>query len=262
MPLLGDIGTGEGDINNVNPDEIENITVLKDAAATALYGSRAANGVILITTKRAKNGQSNLGLNAYTGVARVPDYLRPKLMNGTEYATFVNEVSAERGTPPIPYYANPAHFGAGTNWFDINFRNAPMNSISVSTSSSQEKVNISTVSGFFDQEGVLVNTGYKRYSLRINTEFKPVDRVRLGINVAPNYSITNGQYSADGNGGNTMVYGGPAPRWKLRLFQILPYLTKIRMAPFRWLRIHPIRAVFKIRTGTAHSGKGHTSTIT
>jgi TonB-dependent starch-binding outer membrane protein SusC len=198
VPLLGDLGNGQTDIANLNADEIENISILKDAAATALYGSRGANGVVLITTKHAKNGENSLSVNAYTGVQRVPNYLRPQLMNAREFATFKNEIRVESGQQPETYYADVSKFGEGTNWFDINFVNAPINSISVTAASSKEKFNSAITAGYFDQKGVLVNTGYKRYSLRLNTEFKPTERIKLGFNVAPNYSLTNNESNTDG----------------------------------------------------------------
>ena len=123
-----------GSINNINPAEIESFSVLKDASATALYGSRAANGVILITTKHAKSGDAKIEFNANYGVQKIPGNREPELMNAREFATYMkNRYEDQKIYQPtfvpaadqVAAYSNPEQYGEGTNWFDLMTRTAP-----------------------------------------------------------------------------------------------------------------------------------------
>ncbi|MDO3694302.1 TonB-dependent receptor [Wenyingzhuangia sp. chi5] len=176
-----------GDIANLNPDEIENITVLKDASSTALYGSRGANGVILVTTKRGK-GKSTMSLSAYTGMQQIPAKGRPDMLNATEFAQFKKEIFEARGQAVPAAYQNPEQYGEGTNWFDAITRNAMIQNYSLSYTGGGEKLKASVVAGFFNQEGVLLNSEYKRFSLRANLDYEVNDKVKVGFNVAPNFT--------------------------------------------------------------------------
>jgi len=205
QPLSG-VNSRNGDANFINPDEIETFTVLKDASATALYGSRAANGVILITTKQAKSGRTNVSLNAYTGWQTVPEKGRPDLMNAHEFATILkgiyeDKIKNEGYTKGIPAdYANPDQYGEGTNWYNALLRTAPISDYSLNVSSGTDKISSSTTLTYFDQQGVLLNTGVKRYALRSNNEFRPNDRLKFGLNIAPTYQIDhNTRNNTDGS---------------------------------------------------------------
>ena len=180
-----------GDISNINPDEIESISVLKDAASTSLYGSRAANGVILVTTKRAKAGQTNIDFSAYYGVQSVPEKGRPEMMNGQEFAQFKKESAEDLGLTPDPAFQNPAQYGDGYDWYGGMLRTAPIQNYSVSLNSGNDKASASAVLGYFNQDGVLENSNYTRYSLRVNTQFKITEKIKLGFNAAPLYSVDN-----------------------------------------------------------------------
>lgn len=205
QPLSG-VSTRNGDLSLINPDEIETFTVLKDAAATALYGSRAANGVILITTKSAKSGRTTVALSGYNGWQTVPQKRRPDLMNGTEFATFMNGFYADKAiyegyTAGIPTdYANPQQYGDGTNWYNSILRTAPMENYSLTLSSGTDKVSSSTVLSYFNQQGVLLNTGMERFSFRSNNEYRPSSWFKLGLNLAPTYqSDHNTRSGTDGS---------------------------------------------------------------
>lgn len=180
-----------GDISNINPDEIESITVLKDAASTSLYGSRAANGVILIQTKSAKSGKTSIGVNAYYGFQQVPEKGRPDMMNATEFAQFKKESFEDLGVAVPEVFQNPSQYGEGTDWYGGMLQTAPIHNYSVSLSSNKERFSTSATTGYFDQDGVMLNSNYKRFSLRINSEFKATDKVKVGLNVAPTYAINN-----------------------------------------------------------------------
>ncbi|MBD1393389.1 SusC/RagA family TonB-linked outer membrane protein [Mucilaginibacter glaciei] len=201
------------DINNINPDEIETFTILKDASSTALYGSRAANGVIIITTKHAKAGQNSLTFNAFYGVQTVPQKGRPDVMNAVEFAQYEQDVFKEQdrinrangGTGvAIPVeYQNPSQYaGKGTDWYNVLLRNAPIQSYNLALNSGTEKSTTTATIGVLNQDGVLVASNYKRYSARVNSEYKFNSKITVGLNVAPTYEkLAN--TNTDGN-----IFGG------------------------------------------------------
>lgn len=178
----------QGNLANINPDEIESISVLKDASSTSLYGSRASNGVVMITTKKAKSGKNQLSLSVYTGMQSVPTENMPEMMNARQFAQFKKEIAIERGQSIPEMYANPEQYGEGTDWFKAVTRDAPITNYSLSFSSSGEKFSTSVVGGYNKVEGVLLNSSYDRISVRMNSEYKFNNRVKVGANVAPTYS--------------------------------------------------------------------------
>jgi TonB-linked SusC/RagA family outer membrane protein len=188
-----------GGISNINPNEIESISVLKDASATALYGSRGANGVILIETKKAVAGKTRLDYNAYYGVQQVPQRGRPDMMNAREFATFRKEIAESRGQAVHPDFQNPEQYGEGTNWYDAITQVAPMQDHSLSISTGTETFSTAVTAGYLNQDGVIVGSGYERFSLRVNTRFQPHEKLTLGLNVAPTYT-KNSNSGVDGVG--------------------------------------------------------------
>ncbi|TDQ15091.1 TonB-linked SusC/RagA family outer membrane protein [Algoriphagus boseongensis] len=182
-----------GDINQINPDEIADISVLKDAASTSLYGSRAANGVVLITTKKGKVGQTNVNLNVWTGFQNVPEKGRLEMMNAEEFAQFKKEYyeDAKQTVPEV--FQNPAQYRDKNNdWYDAMLVNgAPITSYNLTVTSNKERVNTAVIAGVFDQKGVVVNTDYQRYSLRMNTDYQVSDKINIGVNIAPQYVYDN-----------------------------------------------------------------------
>ncbi|WP_164735221.1 TonB-dependent receptor [Pseudoflavitalea rhizosphaerae] len=196
-------------INNINPDEVESFSVLKDAAATALYGSRAANGVILITTKKGRAGSMKIDFSASSGVASYMKNLKPEVMNATELATYMkgfyeDKIKYEGYTGGIPAeYQDPEKYGEGTDWYGLLLRKAPVQNYSMSLTTGSEKAVLSLVAGYFNQEGILKNTGYKRFSLRINAEFNISKAIKLGASLAPSLQLEHnirqgGNFNFDG----------------------------------------------------------------
>src|SRR6218665_2079096 len=206
-----------GGINNINPDEIENISVLKDAASTSLYGSRAANGVVLISTKRGKSGKTTVDINSYYGIQRVPKKGRPDMMNGTEFAQFKKESYEDRGVPVPEAFQNPSQYGEGHDWYGAMLRDAPIQNYSVTLSSNKERVRTTAVLGYFNQDGVLHNSNYARYSLRLNSEYKVSEKVTAGFNVAPAYGVNNTPSSDGAFWGGGLLYNAAL------VWPILPY---------------------------------------
>ena len=204
--ILSGSDSKNGDMNLINPDDIETFTVLKDAAAAALYGSRAGNGVILITTKQAKLGRTSVNLNTYYGWQTVPQKGRPNMMNANEFATYMkgyyeDKIKYEGYTKGIPDdYAQPDKYGEGTNWYNALLRTAPMQNYSLNISSGSEKISSSSTLTYFDQDGVLLNTNLKRYAFRSNNEYRPGNRLKIGLNIAPTYQVERNTRSyTDGN---------------------------------------------------------------
>jgi TonB-linked SusC/RagA family outer membrane protein len=198
-----------GSINNINPDEIESYSILKDASATALYGSRGANGVILITTKHAKAGDSKIEFNANYGVQKIPMERVPKMMNANEFATFMNQRYQDIRTYENPAtatpaeYADPSQYGEGTNWFNLLTRSAPIQNYDLTIQSATDRSSSTAIIGYQEQQGVLINTGTKLYSMRLNQDMTIASgKLKAGFSIAPSYRLDhNNRLATDGVGG-------------------------------------------------------------
>ena len=179
----------------VNPNDIESLEILKDAAAASIYGARAANGVILITTKRGKEGKTTLDLNAYTGVQEL--WKRPKFLNAEQFATLANELYQNSNMTPNPEWANPSALGVGTNWIDEVFRTAPMYNVDVSMTGGNQKIKNALSLGYRDQKGTLMETWNKRYTGRANVDINVGERLKFGGSLAFAYNHAKGQRNED-----------------------------------------------------------------
>lgn len=159
-----------GNINTLNPAEIESISVLKDAASTSLYGSRAANGVVLVTTKQGKSGQTNISFSTSTGIQVVPERGRIEMMNAVEFAQFKKEYYEDQGDPVPEIFQDPSQYEGQTNdWYDAMLRTAPQSIYSLAVSSSNEKFRSSMIAGFTDRTGgVVLGSDWRQYTLRAN----------------------------------------------------------------------------------------------
>ena len=143
FPITGGIGA-------LNPDEIEDISILKDAASTSLYGSRAANGVVLITTKRGKNGQTNVSFSTYAGIQKVPQKGRIDMMDAVEFAQFKKESYEDAGQPVPEVFQNPSQYeGKNNDWYDALLRTAPIQSYNLTVTSNKDRVNTALVVGVY-----------------------------------------------------------------------------------------------------------------
>lgn len=181
-------------LDAINPDEIESVSVLKDASAASLYGSRAANGVILITTKQAKEGKTNITLNIYSGISNVPDRGRPDVMNARQFAQFKNEWYSDQGMEVPERYRNPEQYGPGdgTDWFDILLnKNALTQNYNFTISTGTEKVKSFINASYNKQEGVMINGMAERITARANNIFNVSDKITFGLNLAPMYKKTD-----------------------------------------------------------------------
>jgi len=181
-------------LNNLNNNDIESIEVLKDASASAIYGSRGANGVVLITTKKGVKNKNQLSFNYNIGFQNPTNVV--KMLNASQFAALHNDMMVNNGQPTNPAYADPASLGAGTDWLGALFRTAPMHNISLSYSGGTDKTNYYVSGSILDQDGIVINTGYRRYALQLNTDSKVFDWLKFGNNVTFTTDVkTNGDYN-------------------------------------------------------------------
>lgn len=201
-------------LTNLNPNDISSIQVLKDASASAIYGSRASNGVVLITTKRGQAGKTEFNVDIYSGmqsVLRKIDMLNsrqfaelftesrnnPYIDNFGDQGAQITDTNEEREALGAgsslyqlePNLANFTQFGEGTDWQDEIFRVAPINNVQVSARGGTEKVKYYMSGSYFDQDGIVLSSGLKRYSFNTNLEAQVTDRLKMGFNL--NASLTN-----------------------------------------------------------------------
>ncbi|GAB3915605.1 SusC/RagA family TonB-linked outer membrane protein [Larkinella terrae] len=190
---------------NLNPNDIESMEILKDASATAIYGSRGANGVVLITTKRGKSGQNRIEFETYYGIQQVRKKL--PMLNATEYATLVNEANTNVGRAPVFTNEQIAGFGAGTNWQDEIFRKAPIQNYQLTASGGSDKTRYAVSANYLNQQGIIINSKYDRASFRFNFDHKINDRFNIGTSLNVIRSRNNAvPTDADGGSSGTVVY--------------------------------------------------------
>lgn len=193
--------------NAINPNDIESIEVLKDASATAIYGSRGANGVVLITTKQGKSGETRVDFSSYYAVQEVGKTI--DLLNSKEFAELMNERAANDGLGEYAYFSQDEvnSFSEGTNWQDVIFRKAPMQNHSITVSGGSPRTQFSISGSYLGQDGIIVGSNIKRESLRANVTQAISDKVKLNYNAILTNS-DNSQLSSDnGQKGGTVLTG-------------------------------------------------------
>lgn len=183
----------------INPDDIESIQVLKDAAATAIYGSRGSNGVILVTTKKGNKGLLNVNFTTRLSSSTVLKKL--DLLNAADFAETANAHAVAVGTTPKFTDAQIADFRAkgGTNWQDEIFRAAPSQEYLLNLSGGSDKSSYFISGNYLNQDGIINNSFYKRYTLRSNINANLTDRISTFLNITGSYSTAqNVDIPADG----------------------------------------------------------------
>lgn len=165
-------------INSFNTNDIESISILKDASAAAIYGARAANGVVLITTKKGKSGITQVNLDAQYGIQSLSNKL--DLLTASEYAKICNEALMNDGKPAV---WNTTGLGNGTDWQDAIFRNAVFQKYDLSVNSGTDKTKYVFGVGYFGQDGIVEFSDFKRYNIRFNLDSKISDRFSIGTNL-------------------------------------------------------------------------------
>ena len=192
-----------GSPTNLNNSDIESIEVLKDASAAAIYGSRGANGVVMITTKQGKSGLTKVDFESNYTVQKLRSKL--DLLSGKEYALFAN-LQAENDNLD-PYFSQDEidSFGEGFDWQDFVFREAPIKSNSVNISGGNEKTKYSLGGSLFGQEGIIKGSNYNRYSFRINLKHDIGKRVSVNWSNSLSYLKTERKDSDGGSRGNSLI---------------------------------------------------------
>lgn len=183
--VIIDSGTGQSGQNafsSINPADIVSIDILKDASATAIYGSRAANGVILITTKRGKAGEATISFNSYIGFQQLPNQL--DLMNLQEYAIHKNTRSELGIVQQDPFFIRTDLLGEGTDWQDEMFNTAAMQSHNLTISGGSEKNTYSMNIGYLDQDGIALGSSFDRLNIRGVFDSQVKDYLKVGTNFA------------------------------------------------------------------------------
>ncbi len=207
---------GEGQnissISDLNPNDIERIEILKDASAAAIYGARAANGVILVTTKRGAAGKTDFGFNCYTGIQRIARPL--EFMSGKQWRELVEEARAndfqlyqEDNTyfgddfdPSVltePLQNFDLNSGIETDWLDEISRSAPVNNYELSARGGNDKTRFYTSVSYFDQQGVLIESSYRRFNYRLNLDHSVSERFSLGSNISASWSKNHRSFNDD-----------------------------------------------------------------
>jgi TonB-dependent starch-binding outer membrane protein SusC len=254
-PLYIIDGVPTYNVNNINPQDIESMQVLKDASAASIYGARAANGVVIMTTRKGRTGVPSISVDSYYGAQRAPR--GPEMLNPMELGQLMWESMTNAGQTPthpqfgsgaqprVPDYViagpssgvmeghpdtNPALYNIdpsrplhrivradkeGVNQWDELFRTAPIQSHQVTATGGTEYSNYSVGLNYFDQQGIMHHSGYKRYSLRANTEFKVKNRLRIGENAQISFNEFRGTNSGAG-GGESLILNA------IRIFPFIP----------------------------------------
>ena len=172
-------------LNQLNMDDVASIQILKDASATAIYGSRGANGVVIITTKKGTKGKGIISFNAYYGMQQATSLA--DVLNASQFAALHNEMMENAGMPKNPAYANPESLGAGTDWVGAFFDKSPIQNYSLSYAGGSEKTTYYVSGNYFDQQGIVLSTGFKRYALKFNSETQVLDNVKFGNMITLNH---------------------------------------------------------------------------
>lgn len=174
------------DISFLSPNDIENIQVLKDASASAIFGSRASNGVIIISTKKGKTDKVSVSLDISSSLQTVAK--KPKMASATEYAHIKNTARINDGDNPL--YDDPASFGVGTDWWNEVTQVALLNNVALNISSGTEKLKVSSGFSYQDQEGIQKGGDFERVTARLNTEYQLLENLSFGQNFSVGKSVT------------------------------------------------------------------------
>ena len=212
-------------LSSLNMADVERLDVLKDASATAIYGSRGANGVVMITTKRGTEGKGKLAVSANYSFQNATNV--PSLLNAAQYAELSNDMMVNSGRNPNPEWANPSELGAGTDWMDELLRTGVMQNYTVSYSGGNEKSHYYVSGGFLDQSGILKSVNYRRFTFQSNSDAQVLKWLKFSNNITfsadtkksgsynigdalkalPIYPVKNEDGSWSGPDGNSEWYG-------------------------------------------------------
>ncbi|MES2872324.1 MAG: TonB-dependent receptor [Bacteroidota bacterium] len=213
-PLYVIDGFPVNDALSINNASIETIEILKDASAVAIYGSRASNGVVLITTKKGKAGETRVSFDSSLGSQQL--IKKMEMMNPLEYAEYFNYIQTAQGAAPIFPASKLSEFaamGEGTNWQDVVFRRAPIQNHTLVISGGDKKTQFSLTGGIFEQQGIIKNSDYKRHSLNTNLHHDISNKFTVDLTLALSKNNSARQSSEQGRFGTSLIgraYGIPS----------------------------------------------------
>lgn len=212
-------------LSSLNMADVERLDVLKDASATAIYGSRGANGVVMITTKRGTEGKGKVSVSANAAFQNATNV--PSFLNAAQYAELSNDMMVNSGRNPNPNWANPSELGAGTDWMDELLRTGIMQNYTVSYSGGNENSHYYVSGGFLDQSGTVSSVNYRRFTFQSNSDAQVLKWLKFSNNITfstdtkdsgsynigdalkalPIYPVKNEDGSWSGPEGNAEWYG-------------------------------------------------------
>ena len=248
-------------LNSLNMADVERLDVLKDASATAIYGSRGANGVVMITTKKGKSGKGSLAFVANLAIQNATH--TPDLLNASQYAALSNDMMANAGYNTNPAWSDPESLGKGTDWIDELLRTGYMQNYTVSYSGGNEKSHYYVSGGFLNQTGIVKSVGYRRFTFQANSDAQVLDWLKFSNNITvsadrkeqgsydlgntykalPIYDVKDENSEWTGPEGNSLWYGstknpiGPTvtDKQKTNGYNLLGNLTaELKLA--KWLK--------------------------
>lgn len=179
VAISGNTTSNSSVLSSINPSDIVSMEILKDASATAIYGSRASNGVVLITTKQGEAGKTKISYEGYFGLQQLPNKL--EVLNLREYATYQNLRASVLGWGEREEFADPSLLGEGTDWQEELFRNAIMHNHQINISGGNENSKFSISGGYLNQEGIAIGSDFERFSARVNLDNKITKWLSTGL---------------------------------------------------------------------------------
>lgn len=195
----------DGNPTQINNTEIESMEILKDASATAIYGARGANGVVLITTKQGRVGATSVNFESSYSSQQLIRKL--DLMNAREYAQFYNRRAINDGDTPFFSDSDINSFGEGFDWQDFVFRQAPMYTAALNINGGDEKTQFSVSGSMFDQQGIVEGSDYQRYSLQSSLKHKISDKFHVSVSSVLSKLATERKDSGGDARGRSMISG-------------------------------------------------------
>jgi len=172
---------GSNPLSSINPSDIASIEILKDASATAIYGSQASNGVVIITTKRGVSGAPTITYDGYYGWQSLSKYY--DTMDLQQYATFMNEKSTVIGYDFRPQFANPQYLGPGTNWQQALFRTSPEQNHNIAISGGDARTTYYLSANYFSQQGIALGSNFQRTTVKVNIDNKTTNWLKIGTSL-------------------------------------------------------------------------------
>ena len=255
-----EVGKGQNlsSISDINPDDIESIEILKDPSSAAIYGARASNGVVLVTTKKGKAGKTQTGFNMYTGFQQVARKI--KFMNSTQFVGMVEEA---RANDLKLYNADSTVFGAGfdptvltgplaysarnvnTVWLDQIFRTAPISNYEINLKGGNDKTKFYLSAGYFDQQGVVIQNYFKRINARFNLDHSINDKITVGVNLSMSKSNNRRSFNDDTYSGIVTNAIGASPL--MPVYDANGNYSKFEDYQASWLSDNPVKSAHEIQ---------------